>query len=77
LSNEKLDKVLYEILSDFEGSFFDSDDDSSGTDDLPVGEAIAMERAEDEDSDSVQYASIQGVPTAATFTWEDMTTYTG
>jgi hypothetical protein len=52
LSSEKVDKVLDEILSDSESSFFDSDDDSSGIDDLPVGEAIAVERTEDEDTDS-------------------------
>jgi hypothetical protein len=51
LSSEKVDKVLEEILSDSESSFFDSDDDSSGIDDLPVDEAIAVERKEDEDSD--------------------------
>jgi hypothetical protein len=52
LSSEKVDKVLEEILSDSESSFFGSDDDSSGIDDLPVGEAIAIERTEDEDIDS-------------------------
>jgi hypothetical protein len=36
LSSEKVDKVLEEILSDSESRFFDSDDDSSGIDDLPV-----------------------------------------
>jgi hypothetical protein len=50
LSSEKVDKVLEEILSDSESSFFDSDDDSSGIDDLPVGAAIAVERKEDENS---------------------------
>jgi hypothetical protein len=30
LSSKKVDKVLEEILSDSESSFFDSDDDSSG-----------------------------------------------
>jgi hypothetical protein len=47
LSSENVDKVLDEILSDSESSFFDSDDDSSGINDLPVGEAIAVERIED------------------------------
>jgi hypothetical protein len=51
LSSEKVDKVLEEIPSDSESSFYDSDD-SSGIDDLPVGEAIAVERTEDEDTDS-------------------------
>jgi hypothetical protein len=42
---EKVDKVLDEILSDSESNFLDSVHYSSGIDDLPVGEAIAMERA--------------------------------
>jgi hypothetical protein len=75
LSSEKVDKVLDEILSDSESSFFDSDDDSSGIDDLPVGEAIAVERTEHEDSDSESAA--QSVSSAARFTWEDMMNYVG
>jgi hypothetical protein len=75
LCNEKGDKVLDEILSDSESSFFDSDDDSSGIYDLPVGEAIAVERIEDEDSDSE--SAVQSVSSAARFTWEDMTNYVG
>jgi hypothetical protein len=51
LSSEKVDELLEEILSDSESSFFDSYDDSSEIDDLPVGEAIAVERKGDEDSD--------------------------
>jgi hypothetical protein len=70
LSSEKVDKVLEEILSDSESSFFDSDDDSSGIDDLPVCEAIAVERTEDEDSDSE--SAVQSVSSAARFTWKDI-----
>jgi hypothetical protein len=70
LSSEKVDKVLEEIFSDSESSFFDSDDDSSGIDDLPVGEAIAVERTEDEDSDSESV--VQSVSSTARFAWEDM-----
>jgi hypothetical protein len=73
LSSEKVDKVLEEILSDYESSFFDSDDDSSGIDDLPVGEAIAVERTE-EDTDSEVLFNLSS---AARFTWEDMTNYVG
>jgi hypothetical protein len=63
LPSEKVGKVLEEVLSDPESSFFDSDSDSSGIANLPVGEATAMERTEDEDSDSSQYAgAVQGVP---------------
>jgi hypothetical protein len=51
LSSENFYKVLEEILNDSESSFFDSDDDSIGIDDLPGDEAIAVERKEDEDSD--------------------------
>jgi hypothetical protein len=40
-----IDKVLDEVLSDSESNFLDSVHYSSGIDDLPVGEAIAMERA--------------------------------
>jgi hypothetical protein len=75
LSSEKVDKVLEEILSDSESSFFYSDDDSSGIDDLPVGEAIAIERTEDENSDSE--IAVQSVSSSARFTWEDMTNYVG
>jgi hypothetical protein len=47
-------------------------------DDIPAGEAIAVERAEDEDSDSMQDASVvHGVPCATMFAWEDMINYTG
>jgi hypothetical protein len=78
LSGKEVDKVLDEILSDSESSFFDSDDDSSGIDDLPVGEAIAVEGTEDEESDSAQDASaVQGARSAASFTWEDMSNYIG
>jgi hypothetical protein len=78
LPGEKVGNVLEEMLSDPESSFFDSDSDSSGIANLPVGEATAMKRTEDEDSDSSQYAgAVQGVPSAVTFTWEDMTNYIG
>jgi hypothetical protein len=78
LSSKEVDKVLDEILSDSESSFSDSDDYSSGIDDLPVGDAIAVEGTEAEDSDSAQDASaVQGAPSAASFTWEDMLNYIG
>jgi hypothetical protein len=78
LSSEKLELVLDEILGDSESRFLDSDDDSNGINDLPVGEAIAVERMENEDSDSAQDESgVQGVPSADMFTWEDMKNYIG
>jgi hypothetical protein len=78
LSSKEVDKVLDEIRSDSGSSFFDSDDDSSGISDLLVGEAIAVEGTEDEESDSAQNASaVQGARSAASFTWAAMSNCTG
>jgi hypothetical protein len=57
LSSEKVDKVLDEILSDIESSFFDSDN-YSGIDDLQVGEAFTVERTKEEDSNNTQDAGV-------------------
>jgi hypothetical protein len=73
LSSQKVDNVLDEILSDFESSLFDSHDNSSGIDDLPVGEAVALERTDDEDRDSARGENVWDVPSVVMFTWEDMT----
>jgi hypothetical protein len=62
LSSEKADKVLDEIFSDTGSSLFYSDD-SRGIDDLTVGEAIAVEKTEAEDSNGAQDTNaVQGVP---------------
>jgi len=55
-----------------------SDDDSSGTDDLTVGEVIGSGSSNNE-SDDVQCATASSAPSAlsATFMWEDMTNYAG
>jgi hypothetical protein len=54
------------------------DDDSSGTDDLTVGEVIGSE-CSDNESDDVQFDTASSAPSAlsATFMWEDMTNYVG
>jgi hypothetical protein len=43
LSHEKIDNALNEQFNDSNNSFFDSDDDSRVTDNLPAEEAIAIE----------------------------------
>ena len=50
------------------------DDDSSGADDLTVGEVIVSEC-----SDNVQFATASSAPSVLsdTFMWEDMTNYVG
>jgi len=57
LSSEKVDKVLDEILSDIESTFFDLDN-YSGIDDLQVGEAFTVERTKEEDSNNRQDAGV-------------------
>jgi hypothetical protein len=46
--------ILEETLSDTENSLFDSDDNSSVTEDFPIHEATVTEGSENEDSDSAQ-----------------------
>jgi hypothetical protein len=59
-------------------SSFSDESDSSGTDNLTVGEVIVAE-CSDNESDNVQFATASGAPSAssAIFTWEDMTYHAG
>jgi uncharacterized Zn ribbon protein len=57
LLSEEIDNVLNEQFTDSDNSLFDSDDDCNIVNDLPVKEATALEKTENEDSDSVQEGS--------------------
>jgi hypothetical protein len=61
--------LLEELPSD--QSSFSEESDSSGTDDLTVGEVIAAEFCDDESD--IHFSSAL----SAIFTWEDMTNYVG
>jgi len=65
---------LLEELTASDQSSCSDDDDSSGMDDLTVGEVIGLEC-----SDNVQFATASKMPSALsdTFMWEDMTNYVG
>ena len=72
------DEIEQSLLEELTASDQSDDDDSSGTDDLTVGEVIGSEYSDD-GSDDVQCATASSAPSAlsATFTWEDMTNYVG
>ena len=63
---------MLQELTASDQSISSDDDDSSGTDDLTVGEVIGSEYSDDETHD-VQCATAS----SATFMWEDMTNYVG
>jgi hypothetical protein len=54
LLDDDVEKILEETLFDGENSLFDSDDNSSVIEDLPIHEATVIEGSENEDSDGVQ-----------------------
>jgi hypothetical protein len=72
-SSRRIEQSLFEELTASDHSSSNDNDDSSGTDDLTVGEVIVSEYS-DEESDDVQCATASSAP-SATFTWEDMTNY--
>ena len=78
LLEDEIEQSLLEELTASDQSNSIDDDDSSGTDDLTVGEVIGSEYSNDE-SDNMQCATASIVSTAssATFTLEDMTNYVG
>lgn len=78
LLEDEIELSLLEERTASEKSMSTDDDDSSGTDDLTVGEVTGSEYTDDE-SDDVQCATASSAPNAssATFTWEDMTNYVG
>jgi hypothetical protein len=67
-----------EPLTDSKTSAFESDDESSVIDNLPVREFLTIDESENEDSDGAQSGS--GLPSVAcptVFTWENMENYVG
>jgi hypothetical protein len=72
---EEIEQAFLEELTDAYPSDCSSDDDSSGTDDLAVGEVIVLECSGNKD-DIVQGVAAPNV-LSATFTWEDMRNYVG
>jgi hypothetical protein len=75
LLEDEIEQSLLEELACDRSSFSD-ESDSSGTDDLTVGEVIGAECCGDE-SDDVQFSAASSAPNASSdiFTWEDMTNY--
>jgi hypothetical protein len=71
---DEIEAAWLEELQDSEPSDCSSDGDSSGTDDLALGEVITLEYSDNEDD--VQGAAAPSAPSAM-FTWEDMTNYVG
>jgi hypothetical protein len=54
LLGDDVESILEETLSDSENSLFDSDDDSSVIEDLPIHKPTAIDGNENEDCDSAQ-----------------------
>jgi hypothetical protein len=81
LFEDEIEQSLLEEFTASDQSSFSDESDTSGTDDLTVGEVIGAE-CSDNESDDVQFATASSVPSAssawsAIFTWEDMTHYVG
>jgi hypothetical protein len=78
LFEDGLEQSLLEELTASDQSSCSEHDDSSGTDDLTVGEVISSEFCDNE-SDIVWFATASSAPRALndTFMWEDMTNYVG
>jgi hypothetical protein len=75
LFEEEIEQPLLEELADSDPSNSSSEDDSSGTNDLAVGEVIALEFSDNEDDIRSSTAPSAPNSLSATFTWEDMTNY--
>jgi hypothetical protein len=73
LLEDKIEQSLLEELVSDQSSFSD-ESDSSGTDDLTVGEVIGAECCDDESD--VQFSAASSA-SSAIFTWEDMSNYVG
>jgi hypothetical protein len=78
LFEDEIEQSLLEELTASDRSISSDDDDSSGMDDLTVGDVIGSESSDNE-SDDVQFATASNTPSALsdTFMWEDMTNYVG
>jgi hypothetical protein len=75
-----LEQSLLEELTASDQSSFSDENDSSGNDNLTVGEVTGAQ-CSDNESD-IQFATVSSAPSAwsalsAIFTWEDMTNYVG
>ena len=70
---DKIEQSLLEELTASDQSSCSDDDDSSGLDDLTVGEVFGS-GSSDNENDDVQCATASSAPSAlsATFMWEDM-----
>ena len=75
LLEDEIEQSLLEELTASDRSSCSDDDNSSGTDNLIVGEVIGSE-CSDNESDNVQCATASSAP-SATFMWDDMTNYVG
>jgi len=78
LFEDEIEQSLLEELTPSDQSSCSDNDDSSGTDDLTVGEVIRS-GSSDNENDDVQCATASSAPSALsdTFMWEDMTNYVG
>jgi hypothetical protein len=81
LFEDEIEQSFVEEFTASDQSSLIDESDSSGTDDLTVGEVIGAECCDNE-SDNVQFATTSSVPSAssalsAVFMWEDMTHYAG
>jgi hypothetical protein len=81
LFEDEIEQSLLEELTDSDHSIFSDESDSSGTEDLTVGEVIGTEYSDHESAD-VQFATPSSAPcvssaSSAIFTWEDMANYVG
>jgi hypothetical protein len=78
LSPQDTDRTVDEPLTDSETSVFNSDDESSVIDDLPVHKFLTIDESENEDSDGAQSGSgLPSVTRPTAFTWENMKNYVG
>jgi hypothetical protein len=81
LFEDENEQSLLDELTASDQSSFSDESDSSGTDDLTVGEVIGAE-CSDNEIDDVQFATASSAPSASSasstiFTSEDMTNYVG
>ncbi|XP_021932761.1 piggyBac transposable element-derived protein 4-like [Zootermopsis nevadensis] len=78
LSPQDIARSVDEPLTDSESSVFDSDDESSVIDDLPVREFLTCDESENEYNDGEQSgSSLPSVARPTAFTWENMDNYVG
>ena len=75
---DEIQQSLLQELTDSDQSSFSDESDSSGTDDLTVGEVNSLEYSDNE-IEEVKFATASSASrdSSAIFTWEDMTNYVG